>query len=186
VHLLLHRKHSGSWWRYPIVKVENRNATWNSTHRKLPSEIGIRGTTVLHMHIGSDTRRGTEFITDKQMEDCLTRKLSPLHVTSQANYHRGIGFRWTYCNGSFVIGTLPAQLVIIEDLSPQEVIGVPILLCVNIFLISVTKLWDIIIRLCMCKGHTGHTKVLNSKPSWLTVDQPDIILPLTDKWQRAI
>jgi len=41
-------------------------------------------------------------------------------------------------------------------------------------------------RLCMCKGHTGHTKVLDSKLSWLTIDLGDIVLPLIDKWERAI
>jgi len=63
---------------------------------------------------------------------------------------------------------------------------VPILLCVSIFLISVTRLWDMIIRLCMCKSYMGHTKVLHSKPWWLKIDLRDIILPLTDKWERAI
>jgi len=76
--------------------------------------------------------------------------------------------------------------VIIDNLSLRKVIGVPILLQVNIFWISVTKLWDMIICLCMCNGHTGHTQVLHSKLSWLTINQPDIVLPLTDKWEHAI
>jgi len=186
VHLLLHWQHWVSWWRYTIVKAENRNSAWNFTHRKKPSEIIIRGTTVLHRHIGSDTRRGTQFITNKQIEACETRKLLPLQVTTLANYHTGIGLRWTYCNGSFVVGTLYAQLVSIDNFSLRKVIGVPILLCVIIFFISLTKLWDMISCLCMCKYHTAHTKVLYSKLGWLTVDQPDIVLPITDKWQRAI
>jgi len=64
--------------------------------------------------------------------------------------------------------------------------GVPILLRVNIVSISVFKFWDMIICLGMCKGHTGHTKILDSKLTWLTIDQPDIVLPLTDKWEHAI
>jgi len=169
-----------------MVKAENRNAAWNFTNRKKRSQIGIQGTTVTHMHIGYHAQRGTQFVTYKHIEACLTSKLLPLHVTSRANYHTEIGFRWTYCNSSFFIGTLPAQLVIIDDSSLWKVIGVPILLFVNIFLISVIRLWDMIISLCMCKGHTGHTKVLDSKLSWLMIDQPHIVLPLTDKWDRAI
>jgi len=170
VHLLLHRHHLMSWWRYTIVKAENPNAAWTFTNQKKPSGIGIRGTTVLHMHISSHAQRGTQFVTDKQIETYWTRKLLPLHVTSLANYHTGIGFRWTYCNGLFVIGKLPAQFVIIDDSFPRKAISVPISLNVNIVLISVTELWYMIIRLCMCKGHTGHTKVLDSKLSWLTID----------------
>jgi len=169
-----------------IVKAENCNDAWNCTNRQKPSEIGIWRTSVLHMHISSHTRWGTQFVTDKQIKACSTRKLLPQHVTSLVNYYTAIGFRWTYCNGLFVISTLPAQLVIIDNLSLRKVIGVPILLQVNIFWISVTKLWDMIICLCMCNGHTGHTQVLHSKLSWLTINQPDIVLPLTDKWEHAI
>jgi len=46
----------------------------------------------------------------------------------------------TYCNGSFVIATLCAHLVTIDHFSLPKVIGVPISLRVNIFLISVTEL----------------------------------------------
>jgi len=109
-----------------------------------------------------------------------------VHVTSLTNYHPGIGIRWTHCNGSFIIHTLPAQIVIIDDLSLRKAIGVHILLRVSSLLISVTTLWDMIIPLCICKGYTGRTKLLDSKLSWLTIDQRDIVLPLTDKWESAI
>jgi len=184
-HLLLHRQHLESWWRYTIMKAENRNPASNLTSRNKPSEIRMRETTVLHMHIGSHAQRGTQFVTDEHIEACSSRKLLPMHVTSLTNCHTGIGLRWTYCIGSFVIGTLPAQLVIFDDLSLRKVIGVPILLCVSVFWISVTKLWDKIIRLCMCNGHTAHPKALDSRLSRLTMDQPDIVLPLTDKWEHA-
>jgi len=52
------------------VKADNRNAAWNFRSRMKPSEIGIRGTTVLHMHVSSDVQRGIEFVTDKQIEAC--------------------------------------------------------------------------------------------------------------------
>ena len=48
---------------------------------------------VVHMQIDSHAQRGTEFVTDRQIEGCSTRKVLPLHVTSPANYHTGIGFR---------------------------------------------------------------------------------------------
>jgi len=76
--------------------------------------------------------------------------------------------------------------MIIDDISRWKVIGVHILLSVSIVLISLTKLWDMIIRLRMCKGHTGHMKVLDSKPSWLTTNHRDIVQPLTDKWECTI
>jgi len=40
---------------------------------------------------------------------------------------------------------------------------VPILLRVSFFLISVTKLWDMIFCLCMCKGQTHYAEGLESK-----------------------
>jgi len=186
VQLLLHRQHLVSGWRYTIVKAENLHTACNFTNRKKPSVIGIWGTMVLHMHFGSQARRGTQFITNKRIAACQTCKPLPQHVTSLANYHTGIAFRWPNCNGSFVISTLPAQLGITDDLSLQKVNAVAISLRVNVFLISVPKLWDMIIHLCMCNCHTGNTDVLDSKPSWLTIDQPDIVLPPPDKWDSAI
>ena len=55
--------------------------------------------------------------------------------------------------------------MIIDHMSSWKVINVPILLGFSIVLISLTKVQDMIICLCMCKGHTGHTKVPVSKLS---------------------
>ena len=53
-----------------MVKADNHNAAWNFTSRKKPSEIGIWGTPVLHMHLVSHAQRGTQFVTDKQIKAC--------------------------------------------------------------------------------------------------------------------
>jgi len=54
-------------------------------------------------------------------------------------------------------------------------------LCVSFYFISVTKLWGMIIRLCMCKGPMGHADSLHSKLHWLITTALDIILPVTVK-----
>ena len=46
-------------------------------------------------------------------------------------------------------------------------------------MIPVTKLWDMIIRPCMCKGRMGHANVLDSKSYCLTTNELDIIVPVT-------
>jgi len=48
-------------------------------------------------------------------------------------------------------------------------------------LILVTKFWDIVICLCMCKGRTGHVKVLDSKYCRQTTSKVEIIIPVTVK-----
>jgi len=80
----------------------------------------------------------------------------------------------------------PAQYVIIEDISVQKVVGVSISIRERILLILLSILHEMIIRMCMCKGQTGHTNGPNSKQTWLTADQHNIVLPFTDKLERAI
>ena len=138
------------------------------------------------MHIISSTRYSVQFIPDEAMEACVTCKLLHLHIASTDNYHTAIGLRWTHCNGLFFVHRLDEQIAIIDNISPWKVIDVCILLCVSIFWISLTIVWDIITHLCMCKGHTGHMKVIDSKLGWLTSDVHDIILPLMDMWECAI
>jgi len=61
-----------------------------------------------------------------------------------------------------------------------------LLLCVISVLVSVTKLQDMIICLYMCEGCMGHTKVLDSKSSWLMTNKVDIEFPVTANWESKI
>jgi len=58
-----------------------------------------------------------------------------------------------------------------------------ILLRVSYFLISVTKLWDMIICLHMCNGRTHHALGLESKSRFKTANTCDYCLPITVKWE---
>jgi len=69
---------------------------------------------------------------------------------SEANYHINIGFRQRHGEGPSVAGELNRRIGVCEDVSIWNAIPVPSLLCVSFYLISVTKLCDMIIRLCMC------------------------------------
>jgi len=76
------------------------------------------------------------------------------------------------------------QIGICDDVSIWNAIPVPILLRVSFYLISVTKLWDMIIRLCMCKGQIGHANDVDIKSHWLTTNERDIVLPVTIEWDN--
>jgi len=67
--------------------------------------------------------------------------------------------------------------------SGEKVISVPILLRVSCVLVSVTKLWHMILHLCICEGHTCHAKVLDSKLSSQTTKEVDIVVPVTVQWE---
>ena len=125
-------------------------------------------------------------MTNQDIISCETPKLLALHRTSLANYDTGIGFRWTYRTGSIVICILPVHCVVIDNISPAKVILEPCLLHFSIDLISVTKLWDMIFRLCMSKDRMYHTNIKDSKPSWLTLNPHDIVMPLTLKSECAM
>jgi len=112
--------------------------------------------------------------------------LWPLHRISLAKFNKGIGFRWTYSPGLVVICTLPVQCMVIDYMSPRKVICEPRLVHVGNFLISVSKIADMTIRLCLSKGRMCHTNVPDSKSYWSTIHRHDIIMPLTRKWEREI
>jgi len=100
-----------------------------------------------------------------------------------ANYHIDIGFRRRDGDGSCVCGRIDIQNGILDVWSRGKASCFPILLHVNIFLISVTKLWDLIIGLCMCKGRTHHVNVLESESRCKTAKTFSFILQVTVKWQ---
>jgi len=100
-----------------------------------------------------------------------------------ANYHIDIGFRRRDGDGSCICGRIDMQNAILDVWSQGKASCLPILLCVSFFLISVTKLWDLIIRLCMCRGQTHHVNVLESESPCKTVKTFSFILQVTVKWQ---
>jgi len=102
-----------------------------------------------------------------------------------ANYHIDIGFRRRDCDGSSVCGRIDMQNVILDVWSRGKASCLPILLRVSFFLISVTKLWDLIIRLCMCKGRTHHVHVLESESRCKMAKMFSFILQVTVKWQST-
>jgi len=75
------------------------------------------------------------------------------------------------------------QSVILDVWSRWKAMCLPILLRVSYFLISVTKLWDLIICLCMCKGRTHHVNVLQSKSLCKTAQTFSFHLHVTVKPQ---
>ena len=122
-------------------------------------------------------------------------------------YRSGSGppARWGFCFRSVLkpnwtvypvqtrtAGRLPGQVaktkhILIHDhLSPWNVTDVHIVLCVSLFSISVTIVWEIIIRLRMCNGHMGQTVVLDSKLDRLTIHLPDIALYLKARWEHTL
>jgi len=124
------------------------------------------------------------FITHSEWEACWTHKLWPLHIASPTNHHIEIGFGQRHCDGFCVIGGIQRQVCIFDFISLRKAISVPILLSVSIFLISVTKLWDMIIRLCMCKGQTRQANARESKSGRMSANQFDFSAPMTVKWER--
>jgi len=159
LHLPLHLQHLASSWRHLILSAKIANATRNILSGMQSYEVRFQETKVGYMHIISSTGCGAHMFTDHKFESCKTRMLLPLHSACIANYHIEIGFRkWNY-TGSFVVTIFDKEIVICDDISPWKAMGASILLCASICLISVTKLWDSIIHLCVCRGDMGNTEV---------------------------
>jgi len=106
-----------------------------------------------------------------------------MHIASTANHHIDIRFGRRNGDGSCAGRGTKRQMCIIEVLFLGNAICVPILIRVSFFLISVTKLWDMIICLCMCKGRTHHTKDLESKSPCKTANTCDYCLLITVRWE---
>jgi hypothetical protein len=100
-----------------------------------------------------------------------------------ANYNMDIGFRRRDCDSSCVCRRIDMQTVLFEVWSRGKPSWLPISLRVSFCLISVTKLWNMIIRLCMCKCQTQHLNVLESKSHCKTAKTFCFILQVTVKWQ---
>ena len=127
---------------------------------------GFGETTFTQIHASSFALSGDRFDADSGCKACWTCKLLPLHEASLGNYHIEIRYRQRYGDGFHVARGIDSQIVSFEDLSLGKAIFVPTLLCISFFLISVSKLWDMIFHQCVCKGRTGHVNVLDSKSGW--------------------
>ena len=129
------------------------------------------------------TRHEAGLITYSESKACWTCKLSPLHIASPATHHIEIGFTRRHCAGSCVSTEIETQIGIFGIISLWKAICVSILLCVSFFLISVNKLWDMIICLCKCKGRTHHENVLESKAGCQMSNTLDFCLRITVLWE---
>jgi len=116
----------------------------------------------------------------KPVELC---KLLLLHIISTAYHHIEIGFRQRHGDGSCVCRGIESHKGIVDVISQWKDVCVPTLLHVSVNLISVTKLWDMMIRLCMCKGQTDHPKVVESKSGCKMANTFDFCLQATVKWE---
>jgi len=104
-------------------------------------------------------------------------------IQPPANYHIDIRFRRRDGDGTCICGRIQVQTVHFDVWSWWIASCLPILLSVSFGLISVTKLWDMIIRLCMCKGWMHHAIVLKSKSGGKTAIKFGLILQVTVKRQ---
>jgi len=94
-----------------------------------------------------------------------------------------MGFRRRDGDCSCVCGRIDVQSVILDVWSRWKARCWPILLCVSYYFISVTKLWDMIIHLCMCKGRTHCVNVLQSKSHCKTAQMFSFHVHMTVKRQ---
>ena len=124
---------------------------------------------------------GAWIFMNSESEACWTRKLSPLHIVSPAIDHKEIGFGRRNGDGMYVTAEIWTQFARFADKSLWKAIRVAISQCVSLFSILVTKLWDMMIRLCMCKGRTCNAIVLDFNSGWYMTKILDINLSLTGK-----
>ena len=158
------------------------NATCDISTGKLLNDAGFGEISGRQSHSICNARRGTRFVTDWDSKASSTCKLFPLHIVSQAEYHIEIGFGLRHGDGSCFTGEINSQITIFDDVSRINTICEHVLLCVSFLWILLTKLWDRIIRQCVCKGLTGLVNVIDSKSSWLTNNVVFMVLPVTVKW----
>ena len=94
---------------------------------------------------------GGRFDADSGCDACWTHKLLTLHKASLLNNYIENGSGRRYGDGSQFTSGIDSQMVNLDDLSIVYTIYVTILLRVSFFMISVTKLWDMIFHQGVCK-----------------------------------
>jgi len=172
------RAYVGCWYPPRIIT----NAASDVLTGKYSNVAGFRETSGRQSESISHAQCGAWLITDGDCEASSTRKHVPLHVASRANYHIEIGFGRRHCDGSCVTRGVDSQIGIFDPGSQANAIRVPSLLCVSFFWMSVTKLWDRIIRQCVRKGRTAHVNVIDYQSRWYTNNKLYMVLPVTVKW----
>jgi len=142
--------------------------------------------TVIQMHCITAVQNGAQIVTLQSITACSSWQLLPLHMISLPRNNRGIWFRQWNGNGSCVVGRTDGQTAIVDDASLWKANCVPILLSVSFWMISVMKLWDMIIGLWMRKGYMGRVQVLDFNSSWSTSNELGIVVSITFKWESKI
>jgi len=151
------------------------NAAKDLSIGKYSDDARFPESTVRQMHGISPTSCSTWLVPDEEINGCWTHKLLPLHIASPAYFHIEIRFGWRNGDGSCITCGANRWIDIFDDAYLGNDVSVSILLRAIFCLISVTKLWDMIMHLCMWKGGVGHAKFLDSKYHWLTSNELDII-----------
>jgi len=141
---------------------------------------------VSQTHSISTTWHGVWFLWDLKFGACWVHKLLPLQRGSRAKYHIEIACLQRNGDVTCITAGIESQIVNFDDVSLSKAICAPILVLFSLFWISLTKLWDMIIRQCMCKGCIGHAEVQGSISRWKMTNQVDIGLPATGKSESNI
>jgi len=81
-----------------------------------------------------------ELITKLDNEACWTRKHLPVHMATGANYHTDIRLEQRDGDDWSGAGKIETQIMIFDVRSSRNVLSIPILIRVSLFLISVTQL----------------------------------------------
>jgi len=106
-----------------------------------------------------------------------------LQIASNANHHIEIRFRQNDGDSLCGAGGIEWQNGIFVIISRQKVLPVTMLLHVSFCLISVTKLWDMIVQLWICKHHLHHAKVLDFKSDCKMTNELNIVWSITVEWE---
>jgi hypothetical protein len=96
-----------------------------------------------------------------------------------------IGFGRSDGESSCISGGIKRQFGVLDIIPLWNAICVPILLHVSIFLISVTKLWGVIICLYVCKGRTHYATGLESKSGCKAGKAFDFCLLIAVMWEST-
>ena len=131
------------------------------------------------MNGGSPARHIAQFVTNQENEAWGTGKHLPLQIASQTNQHIEIRFKWRNNDGSCIAGEIDMQIAFFHVILLGNAIWIPILLRVSFALISVTRMRDMISRLCMCKGRTCPATVADAESSSYAINELDIDLPVS-------
>jgi hypothetical protein len=149
---------------------------------------------ISHIGLGSVQQRSTWSIPSgvpaAEPDSSMLLKAVPVEpvifnpcIYPPANYHIDIRFLQRDGGGSTICRRIQVQTVMFNIWSQWKASCLQIDLHDSFFWISVTKLRDVIIRLCMCKGRMHLVKVLESKLGYKTAMKFAFFLKVTIKWQ---